>query len=237
MAIAANCFFSQRAALLLSSLLLLALLALRIWRQLPQHRSRPAGAVARGLVPLDGEVSLMISVIAGDAGRIHDRVPYLSSQLHSDFGGRRYFVVDAWRSNGTVPVVLHDAMTQMIEAGHMDSWMIVNETESFVQEHNNRWGGVPSKRFDRIGNHIYYWMPQECKTRFLLHFDLDVLLYASPGFSFPRAAMDLLRMAPERAWYVHPSYPWYHMEVAAWDPGGLVETVLPWLIWIFVPQW
>ena len=213
-------------------LLLLALSSLRLLSHLPQQSPRPTGEAAGELVPLDGEVSLMIPVIAGDAGRIDDRVPYLSSQLQSDFGGRRYFVVDAWRSNGTIPKVLHDAMTRMIEAGHMDSWLVVNETESFVLEHNNRWGGVPSKKFDRIGNHVYYWMPQECKTRFLLHFDLDVLLYARPGFSFPRVAMDVLRVAPERVWYVHPSYPWYHMVVEPWDLGGLLGTVLPWLTWL-----
>ena len=156
--------------------------------------SRTAASVHRNhdKRSLGGEVSLMLNVIGSDADAVLLRVPSISANLNADFGGHRYFVVDTYRSNGTVPTQLQSAMAQMITEELMDGVMVVNDTAPYMEAWDREWGGGPVARLPRIGNQVYYFMVQACPTRFLVHLDLDMLTWSAPGYNWVAEALSIM---------------------------------------------
>ena len=99
---------------------------------------------------LKGEVTLMVTVIGKDAAALATRIPQLVASLNADFGGRRYFVVDAYRTEGKVPKQLLESMQALINRGIMDSYVVVDDSREYIARHDREWGG-PVWRAPRIG--------------------------------------------------------------------------------------
>lgn len=96
------------------------------------------------------DTTLMVTVIGKDAAVLAVRIPQLVTSLNADFGGRRYFVVDTYRDNGTVPEELQQSMQALISRGFMDNFIVVDDSTEYMARHDREWGG-PVWRAPRIG--------------------------------------------------------------------------------------
>ncbi|CAE8741549.1 unnamed protein product [Polarella glacialis] len=165
------------------------------------------------------DVTLMVTVTDGDFDSIHARIPSISDSIGGVLDGNRYFVVDAHRTNGTVSEALNHSMAEMIRLGYMDRVMVYSNPTVDRLERDRRWGGR-MMAYPRIGNMIYYAMPEVCPTRYLVHYDLDIVSWSRPGQSWISKALQLFQhfeKLERKVWYISPSTPWYFKYLGQFD--------------------
>merc|ERR1712176_655732 len=80
------------------------------------------------------------------------------------------------------------------------------------------------KEFPRIGNGAYYFIPEHSPTRYLVHHDLDMIIWNRPGKSWIADARGLLDSFPSerQIWHVDLPIPWYHRFLWKYDVGFIV---------------
>jgi hypothetical protein len=140
------------------------------------------------------QVTLMLTIIERDLARLAmSWVPRLVAQSHYRFA-ERLFIVDAHNSTVASPQLVA-AMLRHVNAGYMDGWNVVNYSEAFIQKIASkfRWpsGYRPLTRA-HAGNLVYYHMLEIVRTPYLLHYDLDLVIWSLPGNSWVAQGLTIL---------------------------------------------
>lgn len=149
------------------------------------------------------DVSLMVTVTEKDISSISLRIPRLMAQQHFDFKGRRFFVLDL---RGKEPSnSLLDVIQTSIRRGDMDSWVAVNYSDAYV----SKVGGPATWAGGHKGRLVYFFMLDWSPTRYVVHYDLDIALWAKPGYSWISAGVQILQNN-ERILEVQPPLPDYN---------------------------
>lgn len=151
---------------------------------------------------LTSDVSLMITATEKDISSIPLRIPHLMAQQHYDFKGKRFFVLD---TRGEEPSdALLDVVHESIRQGYMDSWVAVNYSDAYVA----KVGGPVTWAGGRKGRLVYFFMLDWSPTRYVAHYDLDIALWAKPGYSWISAGLQILS-SNDRVLEVQPPLPSY----------------------------
>merc|ERR1712224_994828 len=91
--------------------------------------------------------------------------------------------------------------------GLMDGWLRVNYSTAYVADVRRRAGWKTDFITRRhAGNLVYFFMLDRCLTRYLIHFDLDIVMYSRAGYSWVAQALAILQ-AQHTALDVQPPLP------------------------------
>jgi len=170
------------------------------------------------------DVTLMVLVTEVDIPNIPRRIEGLSSSLGASIGANRFFLVDAHKTNGHVSPELRAVMQDAIRSGFLDGFMIFNESAYDSQARDAHFGST-MRNFENIGNAVYYYMVETCRTKYLVHYDLDVHVWHRPGRSWVADGRRILESSKD-IWILTPPSPFYHHMVARFDFGGVLFRVL-----------
>lgn len=143
--------------------------------------------------------TLMINAIEKNSPVIDFKVSHLVKQSNYPFASR-IVVLD---THGEEPSDALKASVQgLIARGVVDSYRLVNYSEAYLEHAKSRLG--PTSRLTgkgHQGNLVYFFMLDTCPTRYLVHYDLDMVMWSSPGYSWVREGVQLLSQDP-KAFYV-----------------------------------
>lgn len=160
--------------------------------------------------PLAPDVTLQINLSAGDLAYA---IPLVSSlaQTHRSDVREIVVVADLCRPQSArdfhapthVPAAqfqerlarLGEICATLQRAGTIDRVVFLEPDRSRLQALNRKYAGVATSRsHDHLGHAFSaYFLGWECaRTRYVAHFDADILLWQQPGFSWLRAAVEAL---------------------------------------------
>lgn len=142
----------------------------------------------------------MINCVDGDEEILDFKVRHLVNQTHFNFTSR-VLVLDlhGWDPSDQ----LMKAVRRLIDAKVMDSYMIVDYSEEYVAKAGQRLGWDEGEDWSQIGhqgNLVYYFMLDQCPTQYLVHYDLDMVMWSAPSYSWVREGVKLLQK-DERYFY------------------------------------
>lgn len=136
------------------------------------------------------EVSLMVNVAEVDAEYINVRLSHLMKFQQYPFKTRCLIVDTRGRP---LARTFSATLEHQISLGLADSWKLVNYSEAYVRSVRTlaNWTTDFVTR-GHAGNLVYYYMLDACPTRYCAHFDLDVILWSKPSYSWISEGIALL---------------------------------------------
>jgi hypothetical protein len=163
---------------------------------------------------MDG-ITLQISLSPGDLSYAPLTVPGLIRKHHRNSLAEVLLVLDATRGDRTRIFnpnrrgTLDEFATKVDRAiklaaewkrdGLVDRVEVLHPNDPLISQISSRWcGGLIKHTHDYGGCALmaYFTAFEHCRTRYLLHYDADMLLYQKEGFDWPTRAVSLLANQP-----------------------------------------
>merc|ERR1712151_498069 len=80
----------------------------------------------------------------------------------------------------------------------MDRWVRVDYTPGYIASVREALGWNTDYHHDGSkGNLVYQFMIDICRTKYLVHFDIDLVMWAHPGYSWVQHGVALFRENPK----------------------------------------
>lgn len=185
--------------------------------QPPSMRERPAALVVvallgasctsalrlHGAPDLAEGVTLTINAVDREADVLNLKVRHLVNQTHFNFTSR-ILILD---TNGSEPAAsLTSAAQELINDGVMDSYMTVDYSEAYLNKTMERlgWESRDMTHVGHQGNLVYVFMLDRCPTRYLVHYDLDMVTWSAANYSWVADVLPLLKQ-DTRYFYATPA--------------------------------
>jgi len=147
-------------------------------------------------------VTFMVPCTEKDVDILPWRIKHMMTYHRYDFQ-ERVFVVDTRGKPLSEDLVA--VLESIIRSGLMDSWAMVNYSRAYVDYVKKRAGWKTElTTMGRIGNLVYFFMLDKCQTKYLCHFDLDIVMWSRPDFSWVETAVRILQGNPQALTVVPP---------------------------------
>lgn len=146
-------------------------------------------------------VTFMINCIERDANAIEAKVAHLVKQQNYEFY-ERVLVLDT--QGGPLSDDFRAVAKTTIKNGDIDRYLVVDYDLGYVSAVRDDIGwNTNYVRLERgAGNLVYVFMIDQAKTKYLVHFDLDVIMYSAPGYSWVADAVKAAEADPGSAFFV-----------------------------------
>lgn len=147
-------------------------------------------------------VTFMVPCTEKDLDILSWRIKHMMDYQRYEFQ-ERVFVVDTRGKPLSEELVA--VLESIIQSGLMDSWAMVNYSRAYVDSVKKRAGWKTElTTMGRIGNLVYFFMLDKCQTKYLCHFDLDIVMWSRPDFSWVEIAIRILQDNPQALTVVPP---------------------------------
>jgi len=157
--------------------------------------------------PNDGsDVTIMINAIEKDQPQMRVRLAHLL-KYQNDKGTTRVLHVDTRPSNYTLSESFVACLTGLRRDGLIDSWLEVNYSKDYILEvqRKSKWKTNYISRGHQ-GNLVYWHMLDTCRTKYCVHWDLDMALWAKSGYSWIGDGKQLLESNSDALSVVPPKF-------------------------------
>jgi len=199
-------------------LVVISTLLLRVFTAVPDTCARSATVSSHGCEltgsAANDDVTLLLTVTEDDMRLARVRLEALLRFQRYDFKER---VLVADTHGGAPSRDLHQVLEEIRLAGLVDSWTLVNYSKDYVARVHASAGWWSEHVLNgTAGNLVYFYILDSCRTRFCVHFDLDIVFWSRLSYSWIQVGIGLLRENAQ-ALEVQPPLP-------GWPPTGVGDT-------------